>query len=164
MRQEQTQEQVRRLLQPTHDANGWRAQVRALNAQEAVPLLAAALMNSRETPQARRQATTALGMLRHNSAVPALLQTLADDDAVLRARAAGALGQIEEVPDEVVQQLIHHLEDEDYFVRECCAKALAELRRADALPALEQMRASDSVPANREVADSSIETIRGITR
>lgn len=156
-----TEEKIRRLLEPTHDAEGWHAQVNTLDVAEAAPLLSSALNNEKETPQARRQAATILGRLRQNSSIPALLQALAATDAVLRARVANALGQFADVPDQAVQQLIQLLDDEDYLVREQCAKALALLKRSEGLDALQRMQGSDSVESNREAAQNAITAIRG---
>jgi HEAT repeat protein len=156
-----TTEKVRRLLQPTHDSEGWHAQVNTLNVAEAAPLLSTAVNNEKETPQARRQAATILGRLRQKSSIPSLLQALAAADPVLRARVANALGQFADVPDQAVQQLVKHLDDEDYLVREQCAKALALLKRSEGLGALQRMQGSDSVESNREVAQNAIAAIRG---
>lgn len=155
------QEMVRRLLQPTHDAEGWHALADSLNAETAAPLLSAALNDERQTLQARRQAATVLGMLRQQSSIPALSHALAVPDAVLRARVAEALGQFQDLPDHVVELLIQRLEDEDYLVREHCAKALAWLKKPQALPALQTMESADEVASNREAAKNAIRAIRG---
>lgn len=160
---ESTIQKVRRLLKPTHDLESWYANFEALDAIAAVPILLEILNDNLETVQSRSQAATLLGMLRDTRAVSTLIETLrspASADGLLRARAALALGQIGLQEERIVQALIEGLGDEDYFVRECSAKALGLMKRPEALAPLRQMRAADSVSTNREVAEKAIESIR----
>ena len=159
---ESTIQKVRRLLQPTHDLTSWYAEVDALDAEEAIHTLLEILNNDLEAVRTRCQAATLLGMLRDARALDALIGAFHAPDGLLRARAALALGQIGMPEERVVQSMIQGLSDEDYFVRECCAKALGLMKRPEALPALEQMSAVDSVSTNREVAQKAIEAIKGV--
>lgn len=159
---EETREKVRRLLQPTHDVTGWHAEVKTLNAEEAIPILYEILNDNLEPLRTRGQAVSMLGMFRDDQAVGLLIEILQAPDGLLRAQAALALGRIGMPQERVVQALIQGLNDEDYFVRECCAKALGLMKRPEALPALTQMSASDSASTNRDVAQKAIEDIQGI--
>jgi HEAT repeat protein len=158
----ETETKVRQLLQSTHDAQWWHSQARTLQAEEAVPLLGAAMNSDSESEQARHQAATILGILGRKSAVPALMQALNASGPVLRARAAEALGRIGDVPHEAVSALLERLKDEDYFVRKCSAIALGQLKRPEALAALQHMRDTDSVDSNREAAQEAIKAIQGV--
>jgi HEAT repeat protein len=156
-------QQIRRLLRSTYDEAGWYRDVMALKIDEAIPILVGVVSDEQDDLDARRYAALILGLLRDARGVDALLQALQAPDRVLRGQAAGALGNIENVDDRVIQQLIGRLEDEDYFVRECAAKALGQLKRVQALPALMQMSAADSVSTNQSVAQQAIEAIQKVT-
>jgi len=160
---ESISEKVRRLLQPTHDLERWYAEVEALDVEEAVSVLIGILKDEAEPMQTRSEAATLLGTLHDPRANDALFEALRAPDGLLRARSALALGQIGKQGDREVQSLIQGLSDEDYFVREACAKALQLMKRLEALPALERMSTTDSVSTNREVALKAIEAIRGTT-
>ena len=130
-------------------------------AADAVAALIALLLDEREEPPVRKLAATLLGEARDARAVAPLTQALHDADPVVRARSALALGEFAEAGPEVTAQLIETLGDEDYYVRECGAKALGKLRRAEALPALREMSERDEVSTNREVAREAVEAIEG---
>jgi hypothetical protein len=151
---------VDRLLKPSDDEIGWYKQVMALHRVEAVPVLMNVLSDPQQPRSSRRQAALILGLLRDERAIRALVDALHAAERVLRGRAAEALGQFETVPEDVLQSLIQGLQDEDYFVRECCAKTLGQLRRPEALPALTVMSASDEVSTNRELAEKAMEAIQ----
>jgi HEAT repeat protein len=157
---ESTMQKVRRLLQPTHDLDGWYAEFDALDSEAALPLLLEILANDLETEQTRAQAANLLGMLHDPRATNELINALHAPQGLLRARAAVALGQIGKPEERVAESLLQGLMDEDYFVRECSAKALGLMKRTEALPALELMSSTDTVSANRDVAKNAIETIR----
>ena len=156
---EETKEKVRRLLKPTDDF-GWSREVMELDRQQAVPLLITILNDEQEKQYTRRQAALMLGMLGDERATGALAGALQATDFALRARAADALGQINQLNDETVQRLIQGLEDENDVVRKCCAKTLGDLRRSEALSALENMSTNDDVMSNRTVAQKAIDAIR----
>jgi HEAT repeat protein len=159
---EEMKEKVRRLLQPTHDVAGWHAEVNTLIAEEAIPILHEIINDNLEAPRTRGQAVSMLGMFRNARAVELLIETIRATDGLLRAQAALSLGRIGMPEERVVTALIERLDDEDYFVRECCAKALGLMKRHEAIPALTLMSASDSVSTNREVAQKAIDAIRGV--
>ncbi len=156
--------EVRSLLRPTDDEISWYPRVRALDIPEAVPVLVSILIDEQEKQYTRRQAALILGLLGDKRAISALTQALNAGDRILRGRAAEALGRFEGLEHSVIQQLIQGLQDEDYFMRECSAKALGQLRRPEALPALERMRAIDNASNNREVAQKAIEAIKRVTK
>lgn len=155
------EDSVRGLLRATDDVAGWYRAVKELNPKEAVPVLLGILQDENEEQSNRRLAATMLGVLRDSRAIPALAGAMLASDRVLRGRAAEMLGEFPELAENFFLQLMQGLHHEDPYFRECCAKALGQLRRPEALPALERMRASDTVPVNREVAQSAIEAIRG---
>ena len=157
---ESTMQKVRRLLQPTHDLDGWYAEVETLEPEEAVPVLVEILSNGLEPEQTRAQAANLLGMLHDPRATNKLIETLHAGPSLVRARAAVALGQIGKPEEMVAESLMQGLMDDDYFVRECSAKALGLMKRTDALPALERMSSTDAVSANRQVAQNAIQAIR----
>jgi HEAT repeat protein len=158
---EETAREVRRLLTPTDDVNGWLRRVRALDADEALPLLLAILGGAQESPGDRLQAALVLGYLRDPRAVGALAEAMQAADPVMRAQAAESLGLIGAAEERVLRQLIQGLNDEDYFVRECSAKALGRLGSPEAAPHLERMSAADPVASNREAAQRAVESLRG---
>ena len=156
-----TEQSVRNLLRATDDVAGWHRAVQELARAEAVPILVAILRNVNEEEENRRLAATMLGMLGDDRAIPALAAALLAPDRILRGRAAEMLGQFPQLEGDVFQQLVQGLQDRDAYFRECCATALSQLRKLEALPALEQMSKADDVPFNREVAKKAIAAIRG---
>ncbi len=92
-----------------------------LGATEAVPLL---IQRLHDTPVARVGASDALAML-GDAAVPALAETLKDEDAQVRAAAGEALGSSNHVG--AVEPLIDALSDEAEPVRLAAARGLARL-------------------------------------
>lgn len=160
---EETREKVRLLLQPTHDVEGWQVEVETLKTAEAVPILLEILNDDLEPVRTRSQAIMLLGMMHDVQALDVLIEILHAPDGLLRAKAALALGQLGIAEKKVVHALIQGLSDEDYFVRECCARVLGLMKRSEALVSLEQMSAADRVSTNREVAQKAIEVIKGVT-
>jgi HEAT repeat protein len=155
-----TTEKVRHLLRPADDDESWYQEIMALDRDEAIPLLIGYLENEQESLYTRRLCIQILSLLRDDRAISAIARALSANDRILRGRAAEALGQFEGLEQSVIEQLTQGLQDEDYFMRECCAKALGQLKRPEALLALEQMSISDSVPTNREVARKAIDLIQ----
>jgi len=157
---ETTLETIRHLLQPTHDFAGWHAQAATLDPDQAIPILAAIMADTSEAEGARGEAATLLGLLRDERTRAPLLAGLRLEASLVRARAALALAQLGAPDDETMHALVTGLSDEDYFVRECCARVLGVFKRPDVVPALERMRDSDSVASNREAAKAAIRAIR----
>lgn len=157
------EQEVSSLLRPTDDEIGWYQRVTALDRSEAVPVLVSILNDEQEKQYTRRQAALILSLLGDKRAISALTQALNAGDRILRGQAAQALGRFEGLEHSVIQQLIQGLQDEDYFMRECSAKALGQLRLPEALPALERMSATDNASNNREVAQKAIGAIKGVT-
>jgi HEAT repeat protein len=152
---------LERLLQPTGDETAWYDAVAALPAAEAVPRVAAVLGDPGRPGRERLQAALILGVLGSPAAAPALRAAMAEANPVLRARAADALGRVGAEGSEAVDALLQALRDDDYFVRESAAKALARLGRSEALPLLAAMRDGDEAESNRAVAGEAIDAIRG---
>jgi HEAT repeat protein len=156
---ESIEQKVREVLKPTDARASWREAVLALDANEAVPILVTILLGEGEKLLTRKMVATVLGLLRNERSMAALTQTLRASDPILRAKAAGALGEFEKVDKNTVKDLIEALRDKDYYVRESAARALGQLKRPEALAALEQMSSTDSISTNQDVARKAIETI-----
>lgn len=158
---EHTIQKIQQLLQIRYDTTAWYAKVEALDKEEVLPVLISLLNNTDESASTRSQVTTLLGILKDKRALDPLLEARHSDHGLLRARAALALAQIGIAENKVVSSLMQGLGDDDAFVRECCAKALALMKCSEAIPSLEQMSANDSVSTNRDVAQEAIQVIRG---
>jgi HEAT repeat protein len=155
------EQSVRNLLRATDDVAGWHRAVKELDSAAALPVVIAILQNDREDAYSRRVAATMLGVLGDDRAIAALAGALDAPDRILRGRAAETLGNFPRLERSVFLRLVDGLKDPDSYFRESCAKALAQLRQPDALPALDEMRTKDAVPFNREVAQGAIAMIRG---
>lgn len=154
------EQRVEALLQPTDAAANWYRAVAALDRAAATPIIIALLENDTESAPRRRLAATMLGLLGDARAIPALASAMNAQDRVLRGRAAETLGSFPELGADLVRQLVAGLTDPDPYYRECAAKALGLLKRADALPMLQAMRDHDSFASNRDVAREAIDAIR----
>ena len=75
-------------------------------------------------------------------AVPALIQSLQDQDWYVRATAARALGKIGESAKDAVPALIQLLQDQEAEVRDYVADALEKIGTPEALEALEALEAT----------------------
>ena len=154
-------QKVRKLLEPTFDEQAWYRDVIALDKSEAVPILAGIVRRESESLRARQQAILILGLMGDESAIELLLDMLSAPEAGLRAHSAQSLGRFKSLSGGGFERLLTALKDDDHFVRERAAKALAQLQRPEALTALQQMRASDPVASNREMAAEAMKTIAG---
>ena len=154
-------QRVRKFLEPTFDEQAWYRGVMTLDKNEAVPILVSIVKSKSESIRARQQAILILGLLGDEGAIGTLLEMLNAPEAGLRAHAAQSLGRFNSLSSGGFAQLLAALQDEDNFVRERTAKALAELQRREAVPALQQMRASDPIASNRETAEDAIKAIEG---
>jgi HEAT repeat protein len=154
------EQRVEALLQPTDALANWYRAVAALDRAAATPIVIAILEDETASAQRRRLAATMLGVLRDARAIPALARALGASDRVLRGRAAETLGAFPQLDTDLVRQLVAGLTDPDPYFRECAAKALGYLKRADALPMLQAMRDTDPLASNRDVARDAIDAIR----
>jgi len=156
------EQEVQALLRATDDVAGWYRAVRALDAAAATPVVIEVLEDENESERERRLAATMLGILGDRRAIPPLVAAMGATDRVLRGRAAETLGNFPGLDPAIVAQLLQGLSDPDSYFRECCAKALGQLTRVEALPGLQRMRDQDSVSSNREAAQQAIEAIQGV--
>jgi HEAT repeat protein len=131
----------------------------ALDKNEAVPILENIVRSESDSIRTRQQGILILSLLGDERSIDTLLEMLNAPDAGLRAHAGEALGRFKRLSSGGFQRLMAALKDEDAFVRERTAKALAELKRPEALEALRQMRDSDPVDTNREMAQEAIKAI-----
>jgi HEAT repeat protein len=157
----QIENEVRNLLEPSDEEQTWHQRVLALDPAGAIPVISAILLNEQEKLYARRKAVLLLEIIGGPQAGAVLSQALNAGDRIVRGRAAEALGKIGDLGPEIMQQLLAGLNDEDDFMRECCAKALGQLKSIEALSALSQMSVSDVSSANRSVAQQAIKEIQG---
>jgi len=158
---EPAEREVRAVLVPTDDIEGWRQRVLALDPASAVPVLAGIVLDPSESLGNRKLSATILGMLKDPAAIPALLEALRSPEGMVKGKAADALGEIGRPDEDVVRELLDGLDDDDDFVRGRCAVALGRLRRPEAVPALERVRDEDRIEVNRELAAEAMEAIRG---
>jgi HEAT repeat protein len=82
----------------------------------------------------RARAAAALGQLKAEAALPALLEALKDNNVSVRDRAATGLGQLK--AEAALPALLEALKDKEAFVRARAAAALGQLKAEAALPAL----------------------------
>lgn len=157
-----TSGKIKKLLEPIYDEKQWNEELKALDPALAIPLLVALLHDETEELWRRSRAAIILAELHDKRAIPYLVEALDSSNPVLRARVACSFGRLEKVDEDVAERLIDGIRDEDYFVRECSAKALAQLKRIDALSSLIEMSNTDRVPNNRNVARMAIESIKKI--
>ena len=155
------EQDVQNLLQPTDAVTDWYRAARALDSAAATPPLIAVLADEKESDSRRRLAALMLGMLGDARAIPALVSAMQAKDYVLRGRAAEMLGSFPLLENSIVARLLTGLSDPDRYFRECCAKALGQLKRKEALPQLEHMRDNDPSLSNREAAQEAIRSIQG---
>jgi len=90
-----------------------------------------------EDSDVRRSAAYALGKIRNEAAVEALLQALNDEDSDVRRSTAYALGKIRN--EAAVEALLQALNDEDSNVRRSAAYALGEIASSKFLPRLSEL-------------------------
>jgi HEAT repeat protein len=103
----------------------------------------------------REQCAVALGLLRCQEAVPALLECLeADPDSPNRGAAATALGRIGS--SEAVPALIEALKDEANEVRGSAATALGQIGSSETVPALIECLEADPDSPNRGAAATAL--------
>ena len=125
-----------------------------LRADESVDPLIGALSNRKK--QIRLHAATLLGAINNPKAIPALIETLKDNNKLVRREASTALSRMGEP---AVEPLIETLDDEDWKVRGAAAWALGNLDDERAIPALEKLLDDESGYV-RQGAQSAIASIK----
>ena len=103
----------------------------------------------------RLHAATLLGAINDPKAIPALIETLKDNNKLVRREASTALSRM----DEAVDPLIETLNDEDWRVRGAAAWALGNLGDEKAIPALEKLL-DDESGFVKQGAQSAIASIK----
>ena len=126
-----------------------------LRADESLDPLIDALTNSRKK-QIRLNAATLLGAIGDPKAIPALIETLRDNNKLVRREASTALSRMGEP---AVEPLIETLDDEDWKVRGAAAWALGNLNDERAIPALEKLL-DDESGFVKQGAQSAISSIK----
>ena len=111
-----------------------------LRADEAVDPLIEALSTSRKK-QIRLNAATLLGAINDPKAIPVLIDTLKDNNKLVRREASTSLSRMGEP---AVDPLIETLNDDDWKVRGAAAWALGNLGDEKAIPALEKLLDDES--------------------
>jgi len=133
-------------------------------AMPAIPVLVAALEDESEAPGVRSEAAEALGRLKYEPAVPALIKMLEQKDlrwgkytaSDLRKSVVRALGYIGLQAKAAVPTLIETLKDEEAYVRKCAADALGSMgpQAKAAGPALKEALEDDDRNVRRSAADA----------
>ena len=106
--------------------------------------------------QIRLNAATLLGAINDPKAIPALIETLHDNNKLVRREASTALSRMGEP---AVEPLIETLNDEDWRVRGAAAWALGNLDDERAIPALEKLLDDESGYV-KQGAQSAIASIK----
>ena len=104
----------------------------------------------------RLHAATLLGAINNPKAIPALLDTLHDNNKLVRREASTALSRMGEP---AVDPLIETLADEDWRVRGAAAWALGNIGDEKAIPALEELL-DDESGFVKQGAQSAIRSIQ----
>ena len=125
-----------------------------LRTDESVDHLIDALYKKKK--QIRLHAATLLGAINNPKAIPALIETLKDNNKLVRREASTALSRMGEP---AVEPLIETLDDEDWKVRGAAAWALGNLDDERAIPALEKLLDDESGYV-RQGAQSAIASIK----
>ncbi len=133
-------------------------------AMPAIPVLVAALEDESEAPGVRSEAAEALGRLKYEPAVPALIKMLEEKDlrwgkhmaSDLRKSVVRALGYMGPQGKTAVPTLIETLKDEETYVRKCAADALGSMgpQAKAAGPALKEALEDDDRNVRRSAADA----------
>ena len=152
---------VRELLLGTDDGARWLLAVKALDAADAVPILATVLKNKGESLQTRRQAALILGVLADRSGIEPLVAALGDEDPVVRARALEALAQFEAPGPEAQLAVSRALRDEDDYVREVAAITAGALKVPGAQELLKELANADPASDVRAAAAESLRAREG---
>ena len=125
-----------------------------LRADEALGPLIEALSSRKK--QIRLNAATLLGAINDSKAIPALIDTLKDNNKLVRREASTALSRMGEP---AVDPLIETLNDEDWKVRGAAAWALGNLGDEKAIPELEKLL-DDESGFVKQGAQSAINSIK----
>ena len=125
-----------------------------LRADESLDPLIDALSSRKK--QIRLHVATLLGAINEPKAIPALIETLHDNNKLVRREASTALSRMGEP---AVEPLIETLNDEDWRVRGAAAWALGNLDDERAIPALEKLLDDESGYV-KQGAQSAIASIK----
>ena len=125
-----------------------------LRADESLDPLIDALSSRKK--QIRLHVGTLLGAINDPKAIPALIETLHDNNKLVRREASTALSRMGEP---AVEPLIETLNDEDWRVRGAAAWALGNLDDERAIPALEKLLDDESGYV-KQGAQSAIASIK----
>ena len=126
--------------------------------QKGLPSSIAAKLPSADQRMVQLKVMSALGELRSELAIPALVKMLQDSSPIIRAGSADALGQTGGTP--ALQSLLPLLTDPDELVRERTAIALGKINRVEALSSLTKAAEAESKPHVRVAMNAAIESIQ----
>ncbi|WP_407377433.1 HEAT repeat domain-containing protein [Methanobrevibacter sp.] len=110
-----------------------------LRGEEALDPLIEALSHRKK--QIRLNTATLLGAINDPKAIPALIETMHDNNKLVRREASTAVSRMGEP---AVDPLIETLSDEDWRVRGAAAWALGNIGDEKAIPALEKLLEDES--------------------
>ena len=126
--------------------------------KKGLPSSIAAQLPSADQRMVQLKVISALGELRSELAISALVKMLQDSSPIVRAGSADALGQSGGTA--ALQSLLPALTDPDELVRERTAIALGKINRAEALPPLIKAAEAESKPHVRVAMNAAIESIQ----
>lgn len=126
--------------------------------QKGLPSSIAAKLHTADERMVQLKVMSALGELRSEPAIPALVKMLQDSSPIVRAGSADALGKIGGTP--ALQSLLPLLTDLDELVRERTAIALGKINRVEALSPLTKAAEDESKPHVRAAMNAAIESIQ----
>jgi len=139
----------------------WEDEGRALPAESGHILLA--MLTSDGARVRLESVILAIGLLKVEGGEQPLVEVVTkSDDAILRWRAAWALGRVGDKP--AVKALVGALEDPDTNVRAQSSASLADLRATEARPAIAKMLAGESDDFVRYCATEALKEIDGGAR
>lgn len=129
--------------------------------KEEFPDLRAALKEERQTGEGLEQDSTLRPNSRQSGLAESLLESLNDEDPLVRAHGARQLSKIQPIPAEALPRLIELLHDEDSQVRSSAASAIASIGPSaqSAIPSLMKL-AGDPDPRVRAVASDALKELQ----
>lgn len=132
------------------DKNALIVSLGEIGSAESVDFIAAIATNADERPFRRMTALEALGKIKDQKGLPAILQGIQDSDPNVRATAVAALGPFTDK--KVEDAILEAFRDSFYKTRIAAAKAAGDRKLVSAVPYLRFRSRNDEVPGVREAS------------